>query len=139
MKKQPQDDWGAAIGRDPEILKSASLPKKNSRQDSLSGLVYYFSNSLPIDAFSKIGAPVNGRALIKNFKKLIDLGFSYSDIRGIINIFASNLKAKPLKPEVLAWKLFLANLDSLAHSFRTNNPNEEYGNWGVDPRLLEDD
>jgi hypothetical protein len=56
----------------------------------------------------------------------------------MIDTFASKLRTKPLKPELLAWRVFLGDLDALAQSFRTSNPNEEYGKWGLDARLMED-
>lgn len=138
MKKQYQDDWGSPLGADPESVQEPPSPKKKPRQDSLTGLVYYFSNSLPTEAMSRIGSPVNGPALMKGFKKLIEADFTHDDIRGMIDIFVSKLRAKPLKPELLAWRVFLGDLDSLAQSFRTSNPNEDYGKWGLDPRLMED-
>lgn len=138
MKKEYQDDWGSPLGADPEKKNESTKPQKKPRQDSLTGLVYYFSNSLPLEAMSRIGAPVNGPALMKGFKKLIEADFTYDDIRGMIDTFVSKLRAKPLKPELLAWRVFLGDLDSLAQSFRTSNPNEDYGKWGLDPRLMED-
>lgn len=138
MKKQQHDDWGTALGSDPDSPQVTPSPKKKPRQDSLTGLVYHFSNAMPIESMNRIGAPVNGPALMKGFKKLIEAGFTHDDIRGMIDTFASRLRAKPLKPELLAWRVFLGDLDSLAQSFRASNPNEDYGKWGLDPRLMED-
>lgn len=138
MTSRHHDDWGNAIGSDPDSPKEVAVPKKKPRQDSLTGLVYYFSNAMPIETMARIGAPVNGPALIKGFKKLVEAGFTHADIRGMIDTFASKLRTKPLKPELLAWRVFLGDLDALAQSFRTSNPNEEYGKWGLDPRLMED-
>jgi hypothetical protein len=138
MKKQQHDDWGTPLGGDPDRPKEQPSPKKKPAKDSLAGLVYYFSNAMPLETMARIGAPVNGPALMKGFKKLVEAGFTHNDIRGMIDTFASKLRAKPLKPELLAWRVFLGDLDSLAHSFRTSNPNEDYGKWGLDPRLMED-
>lgn len=138
MKKQQHDDWGTPLGGDPDSQKEKTTPNKKPAKDSLTGLVYYFSNAMPVEAMTRIGAPVNGPALMKGFKKLVEAGFTHSDIRGMIDTFASKLRAKPLKPELLAWRVFLGDLDSLAQSFRTSNPNEDYGKWGLDPRLMED-
>lgn len=138
MKPRHNDDWGTAIGSDPDSPKETPAPKKKAHQDSLTGLVYYFSSAIPVEAMARIGAPVNGPALMKGFKKLVEAGFTHDDIRGMIDTFVSKLRAKPLKPELLAWRVFLGDLDALAQSFRTTNPNEAYGKWGLDPRLMED-
>ena len=133
------DDWGTPLGGDPEAPSTqVTPPKKKTPKDSLSGLVYYFSNAMPVEAMNRIGSPVNGPALMKGFKKLTEAGFTHGDIRGMIDTFASRLRTKPLKPELLPWRVFLGDLDSLAQSFRTSNPNEDYGKWGIDPRLMEE-
>lgn len=131
------DDWGTPLGGDPD--KPTPTPKKKPKGDTLGGLVYYFSDALPVEAMSRIGSPVNALALVKGFKKLTDNGFTHDDIRGMIDTFASQLRAKPLKPDVLAWRAFLANLDSLAQGYRRVNPAETYGKWGTDSRLMEEE
>lgn len=131
------DDWGTPLGSDPETPPKPE-PKKKPRKDSITSLVYYFSSAMPAESMKRIGSPVNGPALMKGFKKLIEEGFTHDDIRGMIDTFASKLRTKPLKPDVLPWRAFLGDIDALAHSFRTTNPSEDYGNWGIDPRLMED-
>ena len=130
------DDWGTPLGADPDRREEPA--KKKPRKDTLSGLVYYFRDGLPIEAMNRIGSPVNGPAMIKGFKKLQEQGFTPDDIRGMIDTFVSKLRTKPLRPDVLAWRAFLADLDSLAQSQRSLNPTETYGTWGTDSRLLED-
>jgi hypothetical protein len=129
------DDWGSALGEDGP---KPPAPKKKPKQESLTGLVYHFSNSLPVESMNRLSSPVNGPAMMKAFKKLLAEGFTHGEIRGMIDDFSSRLKAKPLKPEVLPWRAFLGDLDSLASAQRTANPQEDYGTWGVDSRLLED-
>lgn len=131
------DDWGTPLGADPD--RREEPPKKKTSKDSLTGLVYYFKDSLPLEAMTRIGSPVNGPAMMKGFKKLSAEGFTHDDIRGMIDTFISKLRTKPLRPDVLAWRAFLFDLDSLAQSQRSLNPTETYGSWGTDSRLLEDE
>lgn len=134
MKRINSDDWGTPLGGDP----AESLKTPTSKKTSMTSLVYYFKDSLPLDAMSRIGSPVNGPALMKGFKKLIESGFTPDDIRGMIDIFIVKIKTKPLSPSIVPWRAFLADLDSLSVSYRQMNPQEDYGKWGIDSRLLED-
>ena len=134
MKRPPSDDWGTPLGSDGDRPQEEPR-KKNTRRNSVTSLVYYFSTAMPVESMNRIGAPVNGPALMKGFKKLLEKGFTHDEVRGMIDTFASKVRAKPLKPEVLPWRAFLGDLDNLAQGHRTANPNESYGSWGVDSRL----
>lgn len=132
--KRPVDDWGPTLGADD----SPPPTKKKPKSESLSGLVYYFRDSLPIESMARLSSPVNGPAMMKAFKKLLGEGFTHADIRGMIDDFSSRLKVKPLRPEVLPWRAFLGDLDTLATAQKSVNPTETYGKWGLDSRLMEE-
>lgn len=138
MKKNSPDDWGTPLGGDTDQSQETPREKK-TRRNSATSLVYYFSTAMPMEAMNRIGSPVNGPALMKGFKKLLEKDFTHDEIRGMIDTFASRLRTKPLKPEVLPWRAFLADLDKLAEGQRNINPNESYGSWGIDTRLEETD
>lgn len=128
------DDWGPALGQEDPT----PSPKKVPRKESLSGLVYYFRNGLPVESMSRLSSPVNAPALMKAFKKLVAEGFTHTDIRSMIDDFCVRIKVKPLREDILPWRAFIGDLDSLAKSLKTKNPTESYGSWGLDSRLMED-
>ena len=63
------DDWGKAWGEDPDKAKPVAK-KKTPRADTLMGLVIHFSELLPKDAWGKLNAPVNAKAMTVGLKKL---------------------------------------------------------------------
>lgn len=135
MRRKHTDDWGTPIGTDPDPTPTTPTERKMNSQS----LVYYFKDHLPLESMDRIGSPVNGPALMKGFKKLREKGFTHDEIRVMIDSFIAKIKAKPLPPAVLPWRAFLSDLDSLAQSHRNLNPQQDYGKWGIDPRLMEDE
>lgn len=135
MRRGQEDDWGTPLGADPETTAGNPPPRKNPRQDTLSGLVGYFATILPVDAWGKLNAPVNGKALMVGVKKLRAAGKSPEDIRGMMKAFVDEIVRKPLPLGVAPWRAFLANLDKLSH---TSAPATEstYEDLQVDVRLL---
>lgn len=131
MKKAP-DDWGSPLGGDPD-RKEEVAPKKGT----LPALVYYFRDCLPEESMDRIGAPVNARALMAGFKKLIDRGFTHEDIRAMIDSFVRDIARRPLPSHVAAWRGFLANLDKYAKDGKHDKDQRPSG-LQIDPRLLSD-
>jgi hypothetical protein len=120
IRNQP-DDWGKALGEDPEIPAKDTRPKKALRKDTTAGLVNYFSSLLPTDAWGKLNSPVNVKAMMAGVSKMKKAGHSPDDIRSMMDLYSVEITRKPLPEGVAAWRGFLANLDSLAaKAFATN-------------------
>lgn len=129
--KKPTDDWGTALGEDPDRTETPA-PKKNT----LASLVYFFQSNLPTESFDRIGAPVNGKALMFAFKKLVERGFTHDQIRDMIMAFVKEIARRPLPVHVAPWRGFIANMDKYAkeaHVKQVEEPTEP----SVDPRLSE--
>lgn len=112
MKRQPPDDWGTALGSDPEG--DSPKPQPKTKRDTPTNLINYFSDLLPKDAWGKLNSPVNAPALMTGIKKLRDNGHSNDDIRSMMRTYISDISRKPLPNGVAPWRGFLANLDALS-------------------------
>lgn len=112
MKRQPPDDWGTALGSDPEG--DTPKPQPKTKRDTPTSLINYFSDLLPKDAWGKLNSPVNAPALMTGIKKLRDNGYSNDDIRSMMRTYISDISRKPLPNGVAPWRGFLANLDALS-------------------------
>jgi hypothetical protein len=132
MRRQQPDDWGTAIGSDPD--KVSDTPKKKPRQDSLTGLINYFRDLLPRDAWGSLNSPVNAPAMMNGLKKLQSAGHTPEDIRGMMQVFVVGMSRKPLPVGVAPWRAFLANLDSLSNQV-TSTENTSYDDLEDDRRL----
>lgn len=131
------DDWGKAWGEDPDKVKPAAK-KKTPRADTLMGLVIHFSELLPKDAWGKLNAPVNAKAMTVGLKKLQNAGFTPDEIRGMMKTFVWDIQRNPLSAGVAPWRAFLANLDSLASRVTATNHDKEpesYDDLQADNRL----
>lgn len=104
------DDWGPAFGADDPAPK----PPKPQKADSTPGLVQYFKDHLPVDAWGTLNAPVNASALSVGISKLKKAGYSPEQIRGMMDTYLQRISQKPLPVGIAPWRGFLANLDSLA-------------------------
>jgi len=131
MRRQA-DDWGPALGQDPE--KVSENPRKKPQRDSLTGLISYFKDVLPTDAWGSLNSPVNAPALMSGLKKLQASGHTSEEIRSMMNSFVVNISRKPLPVGVAPWRAFLANLDSLSNQV-SSNENTTYDDLEVDRRL----
>ncbi len=133
MRKQPADDWGTALGSDPDA--PAPVGKRNpAKKESLSSLIYYFNDMLPRDLWGKLNSPVNPRAMMVGLKKLQDAGHSIADIRSMMDSFLSEISRKPLPIGVAPWRGFLANLDRLSNQVPSTETST-YDDLEVDRRL----
>jgi hypothetical protein len=130
VKKAP-DDWGSPLGADPD-RKETPAPKRGT----LPALVYYFRDRLPEEAMDRIGAPVNAKALMVGFKKLIERGFTHEDIRAMIDTFVQDIARRPLPSHVAAWRGFLANMDKYAKDGKIREDDSRPPERQIDPRLL---
>jgi hypothetical protein len=129
------DDWGKPIGADEERLPDSPVPLRKPRRDSLTGLVYFFRDSLPQQSKFALNAPVNGPALTKGFKKLIAQGYTHEQIREMIRLYVSDLVRKPLPEGITPWRGFLANLDGLSSRIKRSTGHNDYGDISTDRRF----
>lgn len=139
MTAKFSDDWGTALGSDKDEYVSPELKKKKPKKDTLVGLVYDFQNGLLMDTKNLMNAQVNGPAMMKAFRKILDTGKNFDDVRAMITQFHNDIKDKPLTDGIPAWKAFIGRLDSLAKK-TTSNVETEYNYDGpkIDPRLMKD-
>jgi hypothetical protein len=138
MKKM-SDDWGTALGSDKDVYQPPA-PQKNTPKDTLSSLVYEFRDQLMMDTSTLMNAQVNGPAMMKAFRKILDTGRSYDDIRAMMRQFHSDIKSKPLTDGIPAWKAFLGRLDTLAHKVGHSDTPVVYDDTPkIDPRLMNTD
>lgn len=138
MKPRQQDDWGRSLGSDPEVSNDIIGAKRIPRKDSLMGLVIFFSEMLPTDAWGKLNSPVNAPAMVSGLKKARDAGHTPETIRAMMRLFISGLTNRPLPEGVAPWRGFLANLDALASAVTANNLKEPdtYDDLQPDKRLI---
>lgn len=131
------DNWGTAIGADPE-KGPAESPRTSKRKtpnlDTRSGLVYHFASLVPPD-LNRIGANVNGPAMMKCFGSLVDKGFTYAEIREMMHAFFTDISRKKLPPQIAPWRAFLADIDKYAHNVRRAPKQEGNSEVEIDDRL----
>jgi len=138
MTAKFSDDWGTALGSD----KDAYIPpakKKPKRKDSTASLVYEFRDQLLMDTSNLMNSQVNGPAMMKAFRTILDSGRSYDDIRAMIAQFHKDIAIKPLTDGIPAWKAFIGRLDSLAKKVGTSEDVPTFDGPKIDPRLMSND
>ena len=141
MTSKFSDDWGTALGSDKDVFTPSQKPKKKPKGDSLSGLVYEFQNLMilgtPIMSFN---SQINGPAMMKAFRKMMDAGKSFEDIRAMMEQFAKDIKAKPITDGTPLWRVFLGRLDTLALKVGHSDTSVSYDEIPkIDPRLMRDE
>ena len=133
------DDWGSALGSDKDTY-VPPVSKKKPKKDSLSGLVYEFQNHMLVGApIMSLNSQINGPAMMKVFRKLLDAGKTYEDIRAMMSQFAKDITIKPLTDGIPAWKAFAGRLDTLANKVGPQETPREYDGPKIDPRLMSND
>jgi hypothetical protein len=139
MTARQQDDWGPAIGSDPDVVSSNTTSKKKpAKKDTLVSLVYDFRDQLMMDTSNLMNAQINAQALATAFRKVLDTGKSFDDVRFMIKQFHKDIQDKPLTDGIPAWKAFIGRLDSLAHKVLNTEPEYNYDGAKIDPRLMKD-
>ena len=134
-----QDDWGNAYGSDKDSY-TPPAPKKPKRKDTTASLVYEFRDQLMMDTGNLMNSQVNGPAMMKAFRTILDTGRTYDDIRAMIAQFNKDIQAKPLTDGIPAWKAFIGRLDTLANKVGRFETEYDYdGDPKIDPRLMRDD
>lgn len=130
------DDWGRPLNQDPDRVEppAPAKKKKTYNPDSRTGLVMYFHQNIPV-SMNRVGANVNGPAMMKAFGKLEEKGFTASDIRGMIDAFVRTTTRRPLPVSVAPWRAFLADIDRYADEVRRAPTKEENHDVEIDPRL----
>lgn len=137
-KNRFPDDWGTPIGTDPDEVAAKEDPRKRVRKtpklNTQAGLVYHFASLIPPD-MNRIGANVNGPAMMKCFGGLLDKGFTHEDIREMMHAFIKDISRKKLPPHIAPWRAFLADIDKYAHHARRAPTREEHSEVEIDDRL----
>jgi hypothetical protein len=138
MTAKFSDDWGMALGSDKDTYTTSETKKKKPKKDTLVGLVYDFQNQLLMDTKNLMNAQVNGPAMMKAFRKILDTGRTFDDVRAMITQFHKDIQDKPLTDGIPAWKAFIGRLDSLAKKVSNTEPDYNYDGPKIDPRLMKD-
>lgn len=135
------DDWGTALGSDKDVYTPPARKKKPAKKDSLSGLVYEFQDRMIVGMpIMSLNSQINGPAMMKAFRKILDSGRSHDDIRAMIDQFAKDIKARPVTDGTPLWKVFVGRLDTLAVKVGHLDTPYVYDDVPkIDPRLMEDD
>jgi hypothetical protein len=137
MRRQ-EEDWGKALGEDPDLPAKDTRPKKIQRKDTISGLVNYFSNLLPTDSWGKLNSPVNAKAMMTGVSKMRKAGHSPETIRSMMDLYLLEISRRPLPEGVAAWRGFLANLDSLTAKVHATNTKETDSYDDLQPDTLKE-
>lgn len=132
-----EDDWGPALGQEEKESQPATK-KAPKKKDSIAGLVYEFRDRLLLNPAMFMNAQVNAPALAKAFRKILDTGRTYDDIRQMIAQFSADITAKPLSDGIPAWRAFISRLDSLALKVKTSETTYTYDGPKIDPRLTKE-
>jgi hypothetical protein len=86
-----------------------------------------------------MNSQVNGPAMMRAFRKILDTGRTYDDIREMIKQFNKDIQAKPLTDGIPAWKAFVGRLDSLGNKVGRIDTEYVYDeDPKIDPRLMKD-
>jgi len=87
-----------------------------------------------------LNSQINGPAMMKAFRKILDSGRSHDDIRAMIDQFAKDIKARPVTDGTPLWKVFVGRLDTLAVKVGHLDTPYVYDDVPkIDPCLMEDD
>lgn len=132
-----EEDWGPALGQEEKESQPATK-KAPKKKDSIAGLVYEFRDRLLLNPAMFMNAQVNAPALAKAFRKILDTGRTYDDIRQMIAQFSADITAKPLSDGIPAWRAFISRLDSLALKVKTSETTYTYDGPKIDPRLTKE-
>jgi hypothetical protein len=141
MVGKMSDDWGTALGSDKDVYVPPTPKKKAPKKDSLSGLVYEFQDLLILNTpIMSLNSQINGPAMMKAFRKILETGKTYDDIRAMMLQFSKDIKAKPITDGTPLWRVFLGRLDTLAVKVGHYDTPHVYDDVPkIDPRLTEDD
>lgn len=141
MSPKFSDDWGTALGSDKDVYTPPPTKKKSAKKDSLTGLVYEFQDQMIVGTpIMSLNAQINGPAMMKGFRNILDSGKSYDDIRAMIAQFAKDIKAKPITDGTPLWRVFMGRLDTLALKVGHSDTPISYDEIPkIDPRLTKDE
>jgi hypothetical protein len=109
--EMPVTDWDEweTIGED--IVKDKPAPPSGR----ISRLVEFFSSEVEISNPMAIQSQVNGRALSKHFKEMMDThGVTEQQIKKMVTLFSLDIRSGKNKiKDMPAWRAFLADRQSL--------------------------
>ena len=123
LMKSKKNDWEdfSTIGED---LDKPLPPQKTKGR--LQRLINYFSSEMQRIEPMAITAPVNGGALSKHFKELMDEhGITEDQVRQMINMFVMDLEmGRTKRGDAPAWRLFLYRREYLFNKVTAPGSNE---------------
>ena len=123
-KVNMEDPMAIDDGDELETLGEDNNQKESPKKTSggrLNRLVQYFRTEVEMMTPMSIQSQVNGKALSKHFKEMLDThGLSEYDIKRMITVFAGELEGTGTS-DVPAWKAFLANRQALLNKVNRGN------------------
>lgn len=131
-----EEDWAPALGADPYKTPDPKKgPRTTKNTDTLGNLVRDFHDMIVISRPMSLNSQTNGPALSKTFRKLLDAGHTYNEIRLMIKQFGKDIAVKPLTDGIPAWSAFIGRLDGLSAKVKTAGSSYKYDGPKIDPRL----
>ena len=127
-QRNPDDDWGKPLGADEETVK---VP---SKKPNLRDMVSYLRDRTATSNMS-INAPVNGPAMMKIFKEMIEKGVTPDEIYQMIDLFADDIRQTPLERHEVPWKMFAARRSALLKRVDLGVVKADRSEYTFDPRL----
>lgn len=129
MKKK-HDDWDVkVIGADEDKPKA-----EPTKSPSLKNLVMYLQDRTTGMSMS-LNAPVNGPAMMKIFKDMLNEGVTHEQIYQMIDLFADDIKRIPLKEQETPWRAFAGRRGELFKRVQGSTVQTTSEPMKFDPRL----
>ena len=130
-----EEDWAPALGADSDKAPDPKRETRTRKKDTLGNLVRDFHDMALLSCPMSLNSQTNGPALSKSFRKLLDTGHTYDEIRRMIKQFGRDIATKPLTDGIPAWVAFVGRLDSLSAKVKNAGPSYNYDGPKIDPRL----
>lgn len=127
-RRNPDDDWGKPLGADEETVKAPS--KKHNLRDMVSYL-----RDRTTSANMSINAPVNGPAMMKIFKEMLEKDVTPEQVYQMIDMFADDIRQTPLERHEVPWKVFAGRRSSLLKRVDNGVVKADSSEYKFDPRL----
>lgn len=129
-KNRKEDDgWGVPLGADEKV--EAAPSKKPNMRDMVSYL-----RDRTTSANMSVNAPVNGPAMMKVLKDMLDKGVTPEQIYTMIDLFAEDIRQTPLGSHEIPWKVFAGRRTNLLSRVDHAAPKGNSSEYTFDPRLL---
>ena len=128
-KNSADDGWGVPLGADGKVEVAPS--KKPNMRDMVS-----YMRDRTTTANMSINAPVNGPAMMKIFKDMMDKGVTPEQIYRMIDMFAEDIRQTPLGRHEIPWKVFAGRRTNLLKRVDHGVVKGDASEYTFDPRLL---